>query len=152
MEKKDIFRKLQLYKCDTKRHLQLLYAETGIHAGFPSPAQDYMELSIDLNEELIKNPTSTFFGRVAGDCLKDAGVDEGDIIVIDKSLLPRNGDMVVCFLDGEFTLRFIEKREGEKDIVWLLPANSEHEPIRVTAENDFIVWGVVTYTIKQRKK
>lgn len=150
---KDIFREIKLYKCDTGSRVPLLLAEDGIHAGFPSPAQDYIELAIDLNTELIKNPSATFFGRVVGDCLKDAGVDEGDIVVIDKSLLPpKNGDMVVAFLDGEFTLKLIEKRKGEKDTIWLLPANDEYEPIKVTAENDFVVWGVVTSIIKQRKR
>lgn len=153
MEKKDIFKTIALYKCDTDSRVPLLLAEDGIHAGFPSPAQDYIELAIDLNTELIKNPASTFFGRVKGDCLKGAGVNEGDIVVIDKSLLPpKNGDMVVAFLDGEFTLKLIEKRKGEKDTIWLLPANDEYEPIKVTAENDFIVWGVVTSIIKQRKR
>lgn len=153
MEKKDIFRQLELYKSDTDSYVPLPLAEQGIHAGFPSPAQDYLELSIDLNEELIKNPPSTFFGRVVGDCLRDAGVDEGDIVIIDKSLLPpKNGDMVVAFLDGEFTLRLIERRKGEKGVIWLLPANDRYEPTRVTSENDFIVWGVVTSIIKQRRR
>lgn len=133
--------------------LALPLAEDGIHAGFPSPAQDYIELAIDLNTELIKNPSATFFGRVVGNCLINAGVDEGDIVIIDKSLLPpKNGDMVVAFLDGEFTLRLIERRKGEKDVIWLLPANDKYEPTRVTGENDFIVWGVVTSIIKQRKR
>ena len=150
---KDIFREIKLYKCDTSTRLALPLAEDGIHAGFPSPAQDYIELAIDLNTELIKNPSATFFGRVVGNCLINAGVDEGDIVIIDKSLLPpKNGDMVVAFLDGEFTLRLIERRKGEKDVIWLLPANDKYEPTRVTGENDFIVWGVVTSIIKQRKR
>lgn len=152
MEKKNLFRQLELYRSDIEKHLPLPLAEEGVHAGFPSPAADYMELSIDLNSELIKNPASTFFGRVKGNCMKDAGVDEGDIVIIDKSILPQNKDMVVCFLDGEFTLKYIETRKGEKDTIWLLPANEEYEPTKVTPENDFVVWGVVTSIIKQIKR
>lgn len=151
MEKKNIFKQIELYQSDTGKRLVLPLAEDGIHAGFPSPAQDYMELSIDLNEELIKNPASTFLGRVIGDCMEDAGVDEGDIVVVDKSLLPpASGDMCVCYLEGEFTLRIVERRKGEQDTIWLVPANDKYEPFRVTAENDFVVWGVVTGIIKQR--
>lgn len=148
---KNIFRQLELYKCDTEKHLVLPLAEEGIHAGFPSPAQDYMELSIDLNEELIKNPASTFFGRVIGDCMEGEQVCEGDIVIVDKSLLPPvSGDMCVCYLEGEFTLRIVERRENDNNAIWLVPANDKYEPFRVTAENDFIVWGVVTGIIKQR--
>lgn len=98
---------IELFSADVTTELKLNFAEGGIFAGFPSPAQDYMELSIDLNTELIKHPASTFFGRVRGNSLCDAGVEEGDILVIDKSLYPSDGDMVVAFIDGEFTLKFI---------------------------------------------
>lgn len=137
-----------VYRADTENHLDLVYADGGIFAGFPSPAQDYLELSIDLNTELIQNPAATFYGRVVGNSLEEAGVTEGDILIIDKSLKPEDGDMCVCFLDGEFTLKFI--RHGE-DEIWLIPANKAYEPIRVTADNNFMIWGVVTYTIKRRK-
>ena len=109
--------------------LSLPYADGGIKAGFPSPAQDYMESAIDLNKELIKHPASTFYGRVKGDSMIDANVHDGDILVIDKSLEPQNGDMAVCFIDGEFTIKYIKL---EKDVIWLEPANENYEPIKVT--------------------
>ena len=142
-------------------------ASEGIHAGFPSPAQDYMEGCIDLNRELVKHPTATFYGRVVGDSMQDAGVEEGDILVIDKSIEPSEGDMAVCFVDGEFTLKRISfrdpgstlTREAKKPSVsynilhtrdlWLLPANPKYRPIHITEGNDFTVWGVVTYIIKK---
>ena len=142
-------KQLEIVKADTASELHLPYADQGIRAGFPSPAQDYMDLSIDLNRELIRNPSATFYGRVKGDSMQDAGVSEGDVLVIDKSLEPQDGDMAVCFLDGEFTLKFIQL---EKDVIWLIPANEAYEPIRVTAENDFLIWGIVTYTIKNNRK
>lgn len=139
---------IEVYRADTESHINLIYADGGIYAGFPSPAQDYLELSIDLNTELIRHPASTFFGRAVGSSLTEAGVDEGDILVIDKSLKPEDGDMCVCFIDGEFTLKFIRFAENE---IWLIPANQSYQPIRVTTDNNFMIWGVVTYTIKRRK-
>lgn len=145
MEKK--IGEIEVYKADSESHLDLLYAEGGICAGFPSPAQDYLELSIDLNTELIRHPAATFFGRVVGNSLEEAGVTEGDILIIDKSLKPQDGNMCVCFLDGDFTLKFIRHSENE---IWLIPANKAYTPIKVTEDNDFMIWGVVTYTIKRR--
>lgn len=139
-------------------------AGDAVHAGFPSPATDYMEHLIDLNKELVRHPESTFYGRVAGDSMIDAGVFEGDILVIDKSLEPKEGDMAVCFVDGEFALKYISfhspaepSRQATKPgrsysilphkEMWLLPANKAYKPIHVTEANDFTVWGIVTYVI-----
>lgn len=121
-------------------------AQTEIHAGFPSPATDYMTQAIDLNKELVKHPAATFYGRVVGDSMIDAGVEEGDILVIDKSLDARDGDMAVCFIDGEFALKHIRFREGGLS---LLPANDRYPVIEVSEGSDFIMWGVVTYVIKK---
>lgn len=120
-------------------------AEGGICAGFPSPAQDYIEGGIDLNRELVKNPAATFFGRVSGDSMTGAGIDDGDLIVIDKSLQASDGDIAVCFLDGEFTLKRIHI---EKDVMWLVPENTKYKKIKVAPDQNFMVWGVVTYSIK----
>jgi DNA polymerase V len=117
-----------------------------ISAGFPSPANDYIESRIDLNEELIKNPSSTFFARVAGYSMRGAGIDENDILIIDKSLAPKNGCIAVCCLDGEFTLK---RMLIKKNCIWLVPENNDFNPIIVTHDNEFMVWGIVTYIIKQ---
>ena len=93
-------RKLEIHKIDVSSSLPIPYADEGIRAGFPSPAQDYMEQAIDLNKELIKHPASTFFGRVVGDSMRDEGIEEGDILVIDKSLELQDDDLAVCFIDG----------------------------------------------------
>jgi len=121
-------------------------AQDGIHAGFPSPATDYMTQAIDLNKELVKHPASTFYGRVVGDSMIDAGVDEGDILVIDKALEPKDGDMAVCFVDGEFTLKYLSMRSGR---LVLKPANPRYPQIEITEGMDFKMWGVVTYIIKK---
>ena len=127
-------------------------AAESIHAGFPSPAQDYMNRCIDLNRELVRHPASTFYGRVVGDSMIEAGVEEGDILVIDKSITPSEGDMAVCFLDGEFALKrvsFSDPAGSSEKGLWLIPANPKYSPIRVSEEENFTVWGVVTYVIKK---
>ena len=136
---------IDFFAVDTTTELSLPFAE-GIQAGFPSPAADYMEFAIDLNKELIKNPNSTFFGRVKGLSMKDADIHEGDVLVIDKSLEPVDGKIAVCFLDGEFTLKRIKKK---KDGIYLMPANKDFEPIRIAPDDNFMVWGIVTYIIKK---
>ena len=118
----------------------------GISAGFPSPANDYLDTCIDLNKELIKNPSSTFFGRVKGLSMKDAGIDDEDILIIDKSVIPKSGMTAVCFIDGEFTLKKISL---SKNCITLLPANTNFKPIVVTEQNDFLIWGIVMYVIKK---
>ncbi len=116
-----------------------------ISAGFPSPADDFLDSPIDLNKELIKHPSATYFGRVNGDSMVDMGISHGDLIIIDKSLPVANGKIAICFVDGEFTMKQIKI---EKDFCWLVPANKKYKPIKITDENDFIIWGIVAHVIK----
>ena len=108
-----------------------------------------MEQAIDLNKEIVRHPSSTFYGRVVGDSMRDEGIEEGDILVIDKSLELQDNDLAVCFIDGEFTVKRVRL---EQNAAWLIPSNSEYPLIKVTADNNFIVWGVVTYTIKKNRR
>ncbi|MCX2678786.1 translesion error-prone DNA polymerase V autoproteolytic subunit [Galbibacter sp. EGI 63066] len=121
-------------------------AEGGIAAGFPSPAEDFKETRIDLNKELIKNKEATFYARVSGQSMEDAGLDDGDLLVIDKSLEPENGKIAVCFIDGEFT---VKRLKVDKKGLFLMPENKKYNPIKVSEENKLIVWGIVTYVIKK---
>lgn len=141
--------KLILYSADLSSELELLFADQGIRAGFPSPAQDYMSESIDLNQELIRHPATTFYARAVGDSMKGCGIDDGDLLVIDKAISPQNGDIVVAYIDGEFTLKKV-RLEPDGSCQWLIPANDEYPPIKITEENDFIIWGVLTYNIKRQ--
>lgn len=118
----------------------------GIHAGFPSPAEDFMEPTLDLNRHVIKNPAATFYARIQGNSMEGANIHDGDIVVIDKSLDPTDQCIAVCYIDGEFTLKRIRI---EKDKVWLQPANPDYPAIEITEENHFVVWGIVTYVIKK---
>lgn len=120
-----------------------------IQAGFPSPAEDYMESPIDLNKELVSRPASTFMGRVRGNSMIDANIHDGDLLIIDKSITPKNGDVAVCFIDGEFTIKYIKI---DPPVIWLMPANPDYEPIKVTSENEFMIWGIVTYSIQKHHK
>ena len=139
-------RNIEIHKIDISSSLPLPYADEGVRAGFPSPAQDYLEQAIDLNKELIKHPASTFYGRVVGDSMRDEGIEEGDILIIDKLL---DDDLAVCFIDGEFTVKRVRL---EPDVAWLVPSNPNYPLIKVTKENEFIVWGIVTYTIKKNRR
>ena len=142
-------KELDIFLADTESELQLSYADGGIHAGFPSPAQDYIESGIDLNRELVRHKASTFYGRVVGNSMVDAGIDEGDILVIDKSLDAQDGDLVVCYVEGEFAIKFLSVENGT---VLLKPANPDYLILEAKSCDDFRVWGVVTYTIKKRNR
>lgn len=141
--------KLIFYSADLSTELDLPFATEGIRAGFPSPAQDYMTDSIDLNKELVLHPATTFYARAVGNSMTGFGISDGDLLVIDKSIEPVDGDIVVAFIDGEFTLKKIMKDENDCNL-WLVPGNEDYPPIKITEENDFIVWGVLTYNIKRQ--
>lgn len=113
-------------------------------AGFPSPADDYIEGKLDLNRHLIKHPAATFFVRVSGDSMIEAGIHTGDILVVDRSLEAVDGNVIVAALDGELTVKRLSKRGS---VVRLLPANKDYQPIEISAQQMFEVWGVVTSVI-----
>lgn len=133
------------YIPDFSTQLELPYVDVGISAGFPSPADDFIELTIDLNKELIKHRDSTFFAKVNGNSMKNAGIFDGDLLIIDKSLEPQDGKIAICQIDGEFTVKRIKK---EKEVVWLIAENEEYKPIKVTEENELMIWGIVIHSIK----
>ncbi len=120
--------------------------EQGISAGFPSPADDFKEIRISLDRELVKNSESTFYARVSGDSMIDAGLDDGDLLIIDRSLSPENGKIAICFIDGDFTVKRIKK---DKNKLHLVPENKKYQPIEISEENELIIWGIVEYVIKK---
>ena len=119
---------------------------TGISAGFPSPAEDFKEQRLSLDDELVKNKEATFYARVSGQSMIGAGLDDNDLLVIDRSLEPENNKIAVCFLDGEFT---VKRLRVSKEEVWLQPENPDYPIIKITADNDFVIWGIVTNVIKK---
>lgn len=128
--------------------LSMPYADGGIRAGFPSPAQDYIDRSLDFNRDLIEHPAATFYARVSGVSMIEAGIDEGDIIVIDRSLEPKQNDIVVAFINGEFTMKYLDISERNAGHIWLRPGNPDFRAIEINASDDFIIWGVVSKVIK----
>lgn len=120
-----------------------------IRAGFPNPAEDATGQAMDLNELLVRHPISTYYLRVEGDSMEGAGISSGDIVVVDKSLDARTGDVVVAAVDGEFTLKTLKK---VGDHAWLVPANPNYQPIALGPDVDVSVWGVVTYTIHAHRR
>ena len=123
-----------------------IFIDTGISAGFPSPADDFRETRISLDEELISNKEATFFAKVSGQSMIGAGLDDNDLLVIDRSIEPTNNKIAVCFLDGEFT---VKRLRVEKNEVWLQPENPDYPIIKITEENNFVIWGIVTSVIKK---
>ncbi len=140
-----LYKSIEIFSIDTITLLNLPVVENGISAGFPSPADDFLDCSIDLNKVLIKNKDATFYGRVKGDSMIDAGISNGDLLIIDKSLEPKNGKIAVCYIDGDFTIKRIKI---EKDVIWLVAENKNYSPIKVTKDNNFLIWGIVTTIIK----
>lgn len=125
--------------------LELPVISTGIPAGFAAPAEDVIDLKIDLNRDLIQHPKSTYFAKVLGESMLDAGIYDGDLIIIDRSLTPKDGDIAVCVIDSEFTIKRIKI---EANCCWLIPSNKKHQSILITENNQFIIWGIVAHSIK----
>jgi len=123
-----------------------VFVDAGISAGFPSPADDFKEQRLSLDNELVKNKEATFFARVSGQSMIGAGLNDNDLLVIDRSLEPENNKIAVCFLDGEFT---VKRLRVTKEEVWLQPENPDYPIIKITQDNDFVIWGIVTNVIKK---
>lgn len=136
---------LTFFTPDETRSLDIPISSNTVSAGFPSPAEDFKEKRISLDNTLIKNKEATFYARVSGKSMIGAGLDDGDLLVIDRSLEAENGKIVVCFLDGEFT---VKRLQIEKDAITLMPENEKYKPIKVSKGSDLLIWGIVTYVIK----
>lgn len=141
-------REIEIFRSSFATTLPLPYADDGIRAGFPSPAQDYMDKSLDFNRELIRHPAATFYAKVVGQSMIKAGIDEGDIIVVDRSLTPRQDDIVVAYVNGEFTMKYLDLSMREYGEIWLRPGNDSFPPFRITSDDDCTIWGVVAKIIK----
>ncbi len=136
---------LTFFRPDMEAGTSQLLVNHRISAGFASPAQDFLQDRIDLNKMLVKNPLTTFYIRVAGNSMINAGIADGDLLVADRSLEPSDGRVAICLIDGDFT---VKRLKVEADCMYLMPENPAYKPIKVTEDNDFSVWGIVTYVVK----
>ena len=136
---------LQFFTPKASNSTGAIFIDTGISAGFPSPADDFKETRISLDEELITNKEATFFAKVNGQSMIGAGLDDNDLLVIDRSLEPENNKIAVCFLDGEFTIKRL-KVDGNN--IWLQPENPKYPIIKITEENDFVI-NELTFEVKK---
>ena len=134
----------RIYKADNKSSLSIDFHTSFIYAGFPSPADDHMDISLDLNEYLIKHPSATFYIHVKGDSMINDGLYSGDIMIVDRSLTPKTKDIVVAMINGEFTVKRMYRKNNK---IYLNPGNKDYQSIYITDDMDFQIWGVVTHTI-----
>lgn len=135
---------MDIYSPVAADKLELPLFLESVSAGFPSPADDYLERKLDLNEHLIKNPSSTFFVRVKGDSMINAGIHSGDMLIVDRALNAKHNSIVIAVIDGELT---VKRLAYQKNKLFLLAENNNYQPIEITSEMAFEVWGVVTYVI-----
>jgi DNA polymerase V len=138
--------KLIFFHPDQDQQKSLHLVQEGISAGFPSPADDFKELRISIDQEVVRNEEATFYARVSGESMQGAGLDDGDLLVIDRSMEPQHDKIAVCYIDGEFT---VKRLKVAADGVFLIPENPKYQPIKVTEENELIIWGIVTYVVKK---
>lgn len=136
---------LQILHPETNSNVELPLYIDGISCGIPSPSYESLSSKMDINRELVRNPMTTFYAKVSGQSMIDEGIDDGDLLVIDRSLQPENDKIAVCFIDGEFTCKRIAVKQ---DGVWLMPANDNYQPLFVSQESNFQIWGIVTHVIK----
>jgi DNA polymerase V len=139
-------KKLTIHVPNFKSDTAIAFISDEVSAGFPSPATDFMENSIDLNKELTNNPLATFYIKVKGNSMIDAGINDKDVLVVDRSLEPQHNKIAICFIDGEFTVKRIKLKDNT---LLLVPENKDYTPIIITEENQLIIWGIVTYVIKK---
>ena len=141
---------MKLINGEFEEKLRLQFAPS-LRAGFPSPAEDYLNDSLDFNRDLIKHPEATFYGKVEGDSMIGLGINEGDIVVIDRSQEAENGDIVVAYIEGEFNIKQLDLSHRKDGYIELKSANPQAPNFRINEDTDFRIWGVVIYTIKKWK-
>ena len=141
-------KELEIFSGDFTTVMRLPYADGGIRAGFPSPAQDYMDQTLDFNKEIIQHPAANFYAKVVGVSMIGAGIDEGDIVIIDRSLEPHHNDIVVAYINGEFSMKYLDLSEKDSGVIWLRPGNPKFPSFKITPDDEFTIWGVVAKVIK----
>ena len=139
-------RKLIFFHPNQEVNKPIHLAQEGVSAGFPSPADDFKELRISIDQEVVRNEEATFYARVSGESMQGAGLDDGDLLVIDRSMEPQDNKIAVCYIDGAFT---VKRLKVEVNCVYLMPENKNYQPIKVSEGDELVIWGIVTYVVKK---
>ena len=137
-------KELEIYSADIDKSLEIPYFENGVSAGFPSPAEDHMHSKLDLNNLLVQHPSATYYVRVIGDSMINAGIVSGDLLVVDRSLEANDGCIIVAFIEGEFTVKRIIKNKNK---IFLQAEINNYKAIEITKDMDFEIFGVVAHAI-----
>jgi len=139
---------IKIYKTNKLSSLPLNFYSNPVCAGFPSPAEDHLDIALDLNEHLIKHPAATFYIYAKGNSMEGLGIYDGDIMVVDRSLDASSGNIVIAALSGEFTVKQLIIKLNK---TYLIPANKDYKPMLITDETDIQIWGVVIHSIHSFK-
>ncbi|MBF0382293.1 MAG: repressor LexA [Magnetococcales bacterium] len=146
----DVCRVAEIFSAQDSEGQAIPLFSSMVPAGFPSPADDYIENQLDLNQYLINHPAATFFVRVSGTSMTGAGINHGSILVVDRSLEPNDGDIVVAVIHGELTVKRLKRYQGGR--VFLVPENPDYKPVELTQEMEVTIWGVVTSAVQEFRK
>tara|TARA_B100000902_G_scaffold388794_1_gene434993 strand:- start:1227 stop:1655 length:429 start_codon:yes stop_codon:yes gene_type:complete len=134
----------KIYSPLIKNENKIAFYNSSVPAGFPSPAEDHMDIPLDLNEHLIRHPAATFYVYAKGNSMQNSGIYDGDLLIVDRAVEPKLKNIVIAVIDGEFTVKRISKIKNK---IYLLPDNKEYHPIEIKDISNFQIWGVVIYTI-----
>lgn len=137
---------IKIYTPDEVKEKIPVFIDSGISAGFPSPADDFLHRKLSLDDKLVMNKEATFYARVEGESMINAGLDSGDLLVIDRSLSVQNNAIAVCYLDNKFTVKRLRIKGRQ---VTLIPENEKYPKIEITEAHELVIWGIVTYVIKK---
>ena len=134
----------KIYSSLIKNENKIAFYNSSIPAGFPSPAEDHIDIPLDLNDHLIRHPAATFYVYAKGNSMQNSGIYDGDLLIVDRAVEPKLKNIVIAIIDGEFTVKRISKIKNK---IYLLPDNKEYRPIEIKDGSNFQIWGVVIYTI-----
>ena len=138
---------IEIFKYESKKKILIPFVDSKVNAGFPSPAQDYIEQKLDLNEHLIKHPSSTFIIKVNGSSMIEEGISDKSLLIVDRSLDHKKNSIALVCINGEFTVKKIDRIKGK---YFLIGANKDFDPIAINEETELLIWGIITWVLNPK--